>query len=591
MSKLSDLTKTDIINILTIGIQDESGENIVLPIYGRLDEYNFLNKFYDLKNMASYDRRYPNAEVDIRMHTVVNDDYPSGWIFDDERFELKTNDEKFLQFVCNQFNPYVRVEKNKWNMILSEISSLLKYDGVEIYESSRISNRPVYSFRELLPEKSYEFKKGNIIKGVHDEYEIINNFKQGSDANLFEVKDSNENILIMKTIKKTNTLSSSKISRFKNEMDFLYKHSNKNIVKVIDYNISADEKTLFYIMKKYCSDLRTLIKNGIDYQKSIKYFWQICEGLKSAHAEHCWHRDLKPENILYDEEEDIVVVADFGIAHFSDDDKVDKIETKNTEKLANFKYHSPEQVPGKVVEDATADIWALGYILNEMFTNEIPLGENYKKISSVTRIYKNLDLLVSEMIKSDKKERCQSISEVEFYLLYLLEGKGSGYYPNEYDCVHNTFICPSREFIESFYINDDKQKHITNYFYKNEIHGYFLTLPIYMMFIKNVIECLKNTKEKFSRTFFVMRILLNLFENSKFVNMPKYYQVFIAEQLNIISENICLSSSQKTIGKAWDASDLWYSRVKTIEKNNINVLREISTSLSCDLLIKILLNE
>ena len=128
MSKLSDLTKTDIINILTIGIQDESGENIVLPIYGRLDEYNFLNKFYDLKNMASYDRRYPNAEVDIRMHTVVNDDYPSGWIFDDERFELKTNDEKFLQFVCNQFNPYVRVEKNKWNMILSEISSLLKYD-------------------------------------------------------------------------------------------------------------------------------------------------------------------------------------------------------------------------------------------------------------------------------------------------------------------------------------------------------------------------------------------------------------------------------------------------------------------------------
>lgn len=84
---------------------------------------------------------------------------------------------------------------------------------------------------------------------------------------------------------------------------------------------------------------------------------------------------------------------------------------------------------------------------------------------------------------------------------------------------------------------------------------------------------------------------MNLFENSKFVNMPKYYQVFIAEQLNIISENICLSSSQKTIGKAWDASDLWYSRVKTIEKNNINVLREISTSLSCDLLIKILLNE
>ena len=151
----------------------------------------------------------------------------------------------------------------------------------------------------------------------------------------------------------------------------------------------------------------------IDYQKSIKYFWQICEGLKSAHAEHCWHRDLKPENILYDEEEDIVVVADFGIAHFSDDDKVDKIETKNTEKLANFKYHSPEQVPGKVVEDATADIWALGYILNEMFTNEIPLGENYKKISSVTRIYKNLDLLVSEMIKSDKKERCSGLRRAD----------------------------------------------------------------------------------------------------------------------------------------------------------------------------------
>jgi eukaryotic-like serine/threonine-protein kinase len=73
-----------------------------------------------------------------------------------------------------------------------------------------------------------------------------------------------------------------------------------------------------------------------------------------------FHRDLKPENILYDRNADRLVVADFGIAHFEEDQLLTAVETKDRERLANFKYAAPEQgIRGRPV-DHRADIFAFG---------------------------------------------------------------------------------------------------------------------------------------------------------------------------------------------------------------------------------------
>ena len=82
-----------------------------------------------------------------------------------------------------------------------------------------------------------------------------------------------------------------------------------------------------------------------------------------------------------------MVVADFGIAYFEECDNVANVKTTKKDKLANFTYHAPEQTVGNCVESPTADIWALGLILNEMFTKQLAIGEGYCKISSVSRRY------------------------------------------------------------------------------------------------------------------------------------------------------------------------------------------------------------
>ena len=45
------------------------------------------------------------------------------------------------------FHPVVRNEKSDWESIFERINELLKVDGYELYEISKISNRSVYGYR------------------------------------------------------------------------------------------------------------------------------------------------------------------------------------------------------------------------------------------------------------------------------------------------------------------------------------------------------------------------------------------------------------------------------------------------------------
>ena len=115
---------------------------------GRRDDITFLNRLYDLKSMPSADPRFKTFEEEIRQHTIANDDYQYGWVFQDDRLGLRNgNDEALLKFLCEMFHPMIRSEESNWQGVLAEINQLIKEDGYEIYESGKISGRSVYSYR------------------------------------------------------------------------------------------------------------------------------------------------------------------------------------------------------------------------------------------------------------------------------------------------------------------------------------------------------------------------------------------------------------------------------------------------------------
>lgn len=151
MERITEITKQDIHDLFINGIEIVDifeAKKVIYPYYGRIEEIGFLKRLYKLKDMESYDSRFSNAEEDIYQHTQRNEDCSYGWVFEDERFQLKYgSDELYLRFICEIFHPVVRDEKGYWKELLSEINSLLQCDGYELYSSRKISGRDVYDWR------------------------------------------------------------------------------------------------------------------------------------------------------------------------------------------------------------------------------------------------------------------------------------------------------------------------------------------------------------------------------------------------------------------------------------------------------------
>lgn len=128
-------------------------EHVYYNYYGKLNEIDFLKRLYDLKALPSFDSRFDSAEGDIWQHTVNNDDYENGWIFEDERFELLNGEDiVLLKFLCAVFHPAVRVENDYWKEFLDAVNGLLRNDGYELYPEGKISGRDIYGWKRYNPE-------------------------------------------------------------------------------------------------------------------------------------------------------------------------------------------------------------------------------------------------------------------------------------------------------------------------------------------------------------------------------------------------------------------------------------------------------
>jgi serine/threonine protein kinase len=178
------------------------------------------------------------------------------------------------------------------------------------------------------------YKKGETLKTAFDTYVIERQRGVGGSGEVYEVRDSEGEPYAAKILDTART-SASRLKRFKNEIGFCTKNTHKNIVKVLASGITEKGAT-FYVMPLYSGTLRDLISKGIEAAAVLPYFGQVLHGVDFAHLHGVWHRDNKPENILFDQKSDNLVVADFGIAHFEDEELLTAVETKNNERLANF---------------------------------------------------------------------------------------------------------------------------------------------------------------------------------------------------------------------------------------------------------------
>ena len=224
------------------------------------------------------------------------------------------------------------------------------------------------------------------------------------------------------------------VARLEQEARLASSIGHANIIDITDIGQTAEGR-MFVVMEFLDGEsLGALIasKGKLDHQRAIRIARQIASALGAAHKKGIVHRDVKPENVfLLDRggsQGDFVKVVDFGISKsIRPEDGSDSPRLTQTGMvLGTPLYMSPEQARGDEQLDHRIDIYALGVILYEMVTGEVPFrGSNYLNILSQVlseeppppseldpSIPPDLEAVILKALEKDRDRRYQTMEEL-----------------------------------------------------------------------------------------------------------------------------------------------------------------------------------
>ena len=275
----------------------------------------------------------------------------------------------------------------------------------QIFDRSRLKKR----------EMAMEIQAGTILEFESNSYVIKEYIDMGGNGSVWKAElPGDSRPYAIKILNNDASGNREKRARFDHECRFCKNTNNKNIVKIFDY--IAEKGKAYCVMPYYSKNLRTVVDTENDSFVLLNYIIQLCEAIRFIHHhdDGIIHRDLKPENVLVGDD-NTLILTDFGIAHFED-----SVETREREWLGNRRYAAPEQLATDEVTTA-CDIYALGRIINELFTKQNPSGEAFLTIADKNPLLLPLDGIVQKC-RIQNPELRPSIDEI-LTELYLLEGE------------------------------------------------------------------------------------------------------------------------------------------------------------------------
>jgi tRNA A-37 threonylcarbamoyl transferase component Bud32 len=163
---------------------------------------------------------------------------------------------------------------------------------------------------------------------------------------------------------------------------------------------------------------------------------RICDAVQHAHTRGLVHRDLKPGNILVTADGQPKIL-DFGVARATGSDTQLTAHTEAGDLVGTLGYMSPEQISGEPDElDTRADVYALGVVLYELLTGQMPFQidrkllheavriireEEPRRLSTIDKVYRgDVETIVAKALEKEKSRRYQSASALAGDLRHFL---------------------------------------------------------------------------------------------------------------------------------------------------------------------------
>ncbi|QLY34267.1 serine/threonine protein kinase [Nocardia huaxiensis] len=218
--------------------------------------------------------------------------------------------------------------------------------------------------------------------------------------------------------------------RFQREARLASRLDHPNVVSI---HGSGEDGELLWIAMQFVDgqDSAQLVRDGgLTAERAIAIVTQAARGLDAAHRSGLLHRDVKPANILVTQDDERVLVADFGIAREAAD------PTATGMLRATPAYAAPEQIRGGSL-DHRADVYGLGATLYHLLTGQVP----YPRDSTAAMVHAHLtatpprpsriaptlpvalDAVLARALAKDPAERFRSCGELAEAARATLGGK------------------------------------------------------------------------------------------------------------------------------------------------------------------------
>ncbi|MDQ8189458.1 protein kinase domain-containing protein [Roseibacillus persicicus] len=192
--------------------------------------------------------------------------------------------------------------------------------------------------------------------------------------------------------------------RFVAEGKAMARLNHPNLVSIFDF---GEVEGLLYLVMEFVEG-ETLYQHAygsaMEENKAVELCLQVADGLAHAHQNGILHRDIKPANVLLNQD-GTPKLGDFGLAEEGERAVGDNLV------FGTPGYTAPEVMANPEVADEKADIFAIGVLLYELLTTQLP-SDPYQPPSRLVQADPRIDPVIAKAIQPHPEMRYATAAEL-----------------------------------------------------------------------------------------------------------------------------------------------------------------------------------